>query len=1063
MLVDPTTLLDDCERAWRAWGQPPSLEVLALEDHRMSLVLDALVAYQLVARCSELPTETVARTWPACVAGAVAHAHRNGVDPLIGRLWGAHQRAVGENSGTPSDTTAYVTIAAEWWGRAQEAARSLSWPWPLPKTAHGNPQSALMAGILQKPASNGQLAIDPEPAAQSPVTLDERITPPPPTRRRAIRPTGPVTQAVTPLPAPELRLATGGSGVLLSLAAGAEADGSEEWKITADSEPVVARSPYWALHRPVRRIEATCPRQVTHTLNVVDPATALLAFTADGQHIAPGEPLPADETYLLHAGELDTDGTAVGVVELPTPYGWSGWTLSRLSLAKVRRLRTAGAASDQWLEVAAGGPLRWEGGSRLRWITHTDDAPVWNEPPSVRLPHRPGTAPARWRIRVVRPGTETTFAQLDGVSGAVVDPWREVPRPLSGPYEVIATRASAQNRTNGGRRLAAFLAEGVTASTSAEWRLLAPGGGLAPAEVTIKGHGPVTVSAGRVVLASHESERTLVLRNGQSKFTVRAFVPHSEVRLETDGHPQPWSLRPLDIDAAELERGCALTVRLPEQAVAATPVLALVVDGTELHTAQPERRIRTRKGDLRYSLTPFTDTMRDCKRAELRLTVAGERLLVATLRSQPLAEGVEADGVGLRLRGLRHPGSLTAHVHAAFAPWVPPLAVSVARDGSIALPASWRQAGPMVVRLTVPGAQTNGMAAANWPDLRDRDTHVLRRAPGIPGFVSGAEATVATYLAGRGTLPSSPEMMPYQWQIAAHGTDLQSCGARESVLRDCFYALGADPMEALLRSAGANLRSGDLAPVIIRSGLAVHRIRSVDDPDAVRSVWRTAPLSALLLTGPLLPYLADSADYAIEELYPEERVLLDEAREFLGAEALTLLKGNGDPHPAIGRFGVEARALASMPDVRQRAVWRQVNSVPQALLHADTRTAASWQAFHARRNLQYRVQNARVPDRINSLGAFLERQHPTLHAAFRHRATNAYHSAEDTWMHVPQLSLGFALVTRLAAWGNERAAELESEFRLVWSNIVAQAPDLAAVDLALAECLVAAAHTHRSN
>ncbi|MEU3099833.1 hypothetical protein ABZ690_35335 [Streptomyces sp. NPDC006967] len=335
-------------------------------------------------------------------------------------------------------------------------------------------------------------------------------------------------------------------------------------------------SPHWVLPGPVRRVEATDPAGTTHASAVVDPDTVLLAFALDGR-IPLDEPLPATEAHLLHVGALETEGTQAAVVELPTPYGWNGWTLSKVSLAGVTRLRTSGAERGRWLEVAVGRSLGWEGGTTLPWLTGEDATPVWVRPPALRLRRRPGEPESpHWQVEVRRPGDETVLACLTGAPGALLRPWEQVPGPLLGPYEILVHRPGRQR---GRRRLTAFLAEGVEATPSAEWRLLAPQGGLVPTRLDFRTGGPVTVSRNTVAFDSYEITRQLVLRDGTRGFRVQALVPHSEVRLELDGGLLPWSIRPLDIDAADLVRDSALTVRLPEQAVAVAPELVLVVEG----------------------------------------------------------------------------------------------------------------------------------------------------------------------------------------------------------------------------------------------------------------------------------------------------------------------------------------------------------------------------------------------------------------------------------------------------------------------------------------------------
>ncbi|WP_345961548.1 hypothetical protein ABDE16_02575 [Streptomyces sp. BRB040] len=999
MLVDPAQLLDDCERAWREAGEPSAADGTDSVVRRTMLVLEALVAYVLLAERSGLQRDAVFTRWPACTVHAVALSAQGDNPGLVDLLSEARAHVVTARPelGRRRAASRAATVDEVWLAAAQEAARSLGWSWRPPAVT--DPPDAPLLRVATAP--------------------------------------------------PELRLGPGAGSVLLTLPGGADA---ATWQLAADGESFIVSPPHWVLPGPVRRVEATDPAGTTHASAVVDPDTVLLAFTADGHRVPLDEPLPAAETHLLHVGTLETEGAQAAVVELPTPYGWSGWTLSRVSLSGVARLRTSEAAPGRWLEVAVGRSFGWEGGATLPWLAGEDGAPVWHRPPALRIRRRPGEPEAQhWKVEVRRPGQEAILACRTGAPGALLDPWEHVPSPLLGSYEILVHRPGRRGR----RRLTALLADGVEATSSPAWRLLAPQGGLAPAQLKFRTAGPITVSQNVVVFGQYEITQELVLRAGTRRFHVQAFVPHSEVRLELDGSPLPWSVRPLDIDAADLARESALTVRLPEQAVAVTPQLALVVEGATLHTLTPERRARTRKGDLRYSLAALTDTVRGCAKAELRLLVAGQEVHVGTIRSQPIAEDVVPDGGGLLLRGLRHPGDLTARIHTVLAPWQQPLSVPVDDSGRIPLPLAWRSAGAVVVSLHA-GTHTADAAPA-WPSLRDRDTLVLRRSPWTSSVVDGTVAARTTeYLGGRGTLPRGTDAVPYQWIVAARGRDLKECGAKETAPAECVQALGDAGPDALLGAADSSLRSGELAAALVGSGLAALRIREVTDPAAVRPVWRRAPLCALLLTAPLLPYLSGDPAYEIDELYPEEQELLNEVGQFLGSAGTAIVSGQGDPSRTVGRFDAHARALNELPEIQQQAVWSTAGVVPRGLLDTDTRTAAAWQAFRDRRTLQLYAGREECGEWLTAVENFLGDGHSLLATAFRDRGPGPLRGPGEAWMRVPQFSLGCALIARLAAAGNPRAAKLERGLRSLWASVAIHTPDLTAGDLALAECLVTA-------
>ena len=71
MLVDPARLLDDCERAWREAGEPAGGGGPESVVRRTTLVMEALMAYALLADRAGLPRDAVFARWPACTIHAV--------------------------------------------------------------------------------------------------------------------------------------------------------------------------------------------------------------------------------------------------------------------------------------------------------------------------------------------------------------------------------------------------------------------------------------------------------------------------------------------------------------------------------------------------------------------------------------------------------------------------------------------------------------------------------------------------------------------------------------------------------------------------------------------------------------------------------------------------------------------------------------------------------------------------------------------------------------------------------------------------------------------------------
>ena len=65
------------------------------------------------------------------------------------------------------------------------------------------------------------------------------------------------------------------------------------------------------------------------------------------------------------------------------------------------------------------------------------------------------------------------------------------------------------------------------------------------------------------------------------------------------------------------------------------------------------------------------------------------------------------------------------------------------------------------------------------------------------------------------------------------------------------------------------------------------------------------------------------------------------------------------------------------------------------------------------------------------------------------------------WLALPAMSASLALVARIAARGNEACQAFERGWRPRWADLARQAPELASIDLVLAEALIAGAERTR--
>lgn len=273
---------------------------------------------------------------------------------------------------------------------------------------------------------------------------------------------------------------------------------------------------------------------------------------------------------------------------------------------------------------------------------------------------------------------------------------------------------------------------------------------------------------------------------------------------------------------------------------------------------------------------------------------------------------------------------------------------------------------------------------------------------------------MAAYLAGAAPLPrATPREL--LWITAARAETVSGPGLGGLTAQECAVGLGATPAASLLATARTGLGVAELVPTLVRSGLAAHAFRRVDDPDAVARTWARVPLAALLLTSPLLPYRSGSPDWDRAELEPEEALLLDEVGRRCADFALQVLAGRR-PRPGLGTQPVDP--------LRPDAALREPRDRPGDDLseyHEQLRAYA--------RSSRYAELFAPVEQRASVRSA---------------------------------LSLGFALLARIAAQGDAGAAEQERRIRQAWVRIAVQEPDLAAADLALAEFLASGWFAHHA-
>jgi hypothetical protein len=290
------------------------------------------------------------------------------------------------------------------------------------------------------------------------------------------------------------------------------------------------------------------------------------------------------------------------------------------------------------------------------------------------------------------------------------------------------------------------------------------------------------------------------------------------------------------------------------------------------------------------------------------------------------------------------------------------------------------------------------------------------------------------------------------WRLIHLADDLIGAGAPASLRERCSAVLRDQPVMALTGFLDAGLDAGACVAGLISSGLATAWPAVTDDALSAERLWGAVPGAAAVLCSRLL---AESAGAGREF----SAGLLDAAGAQCGPNLTAVLPGDRDPSAQVGQFGPDAERMAVLSSEQVEAVWQAAAVVPQALLDADTRAVAARQMFDARRTAEL-ARAAREATTIVRSAERLVAASP-YRSAMAQIAARRHPDGKGGWLALPAMSASLALVARIAARGNEACRSFERGWRDCWAGLARQAPDLAGIDLVLAEALIAGADRHR--
>jgi hypothetical protein len=851
---------------------------------------------------------------------------------------------------------------------------------------------------------------------------------------------------------PRIALDPYGQGVHVVLPAVSDTpDGVARWRVVADGDTHTVQSrAMWVgaaettpqtvfpLDRPVRAVLVSLAgrEELAAELTVVEPADPVLFFGDDGRRLSATVSLPRSPVWIMHPAdrELEFAGQPERITGPPVAFGWDGWQLRRVSLDNVQSVGLQGGRSHA-VEVQARPHLVL--GDPVPGVATPFGSPVYPAPPRLRLPQVAGTD-ISWYAEIRRVGSSVPLVGRAMTPDDTTDIWTGVPRPVLGAFEI-----TVRGPLGRGLRRTVVVAEGLSVGYQPKVRLLAAFGLVKGEAKAAAAHGAIAEPS-TLRFGPGERAHLIEYRTPDESEPLVITPPHVAVLCPGAG-VTTWTTSLVSLVTEDLTDAGRLLIRVPapdstgQGSRSDELELAVLVRGQRVQSVPVSGQ--KSPGLAGFDLTRAADTVAAHGHADLAVDLGGVFMPVGHVRPRRLASGVELDKGKLVLRDAATVEGLTCGAYVVYAPWRRPAELPVAEDGTATLPPELHDAGPLRVLLRIDDPWT----VSSWPVWPGPKAYACA-APGVPPSADPEEENLSRFVAGEAELPELTSRLGRLWRLVDQAVALVEAGARTDLAECCTNELRRRPRAALLALTDEELSQADVTHALITTGLAA------TPPDI--APWRPCEHSTLERLWATFPA---AAAVAVGDLFGNDD-LADAAITQCGDSLAEVLEGRADPYAAVGRFGPEAERMATWPPGQVDALWQAAAVVPKAMLDEDTRLMAARRMFDARyeqpiratasvaktitRTAETFIGQSACPDLTNAISA----RHPA--------------GSGGGWLALPAMSIAMALLARLAARGNRNAAMLVREYRGKWGNLALDAPELVAIDLVLAEALVASLADH---
>lgn len=821
------------------------------------------------------------------------------------------------------------------------------------------------------------------------------------------------------------------------------------WKVSLDGDVLVPAcggsvtdTVAVLIDRPARRIiaseETTGRTYEWHLVNNEDP---LLVFTDRGRLLGRGEAIPRGVVFLAVPGDttvVDAAGAPVRSIDLGSPAGWLDWCLLQVDTEDLESVRITrnGAVHGRTRLLRRNRLPELYTGDYIRGLKAGAGQPVLAERPTVLLPASPGSIGRRWKTMWRESGTLSwNVAQFECAEvDQIAQPFENADGPMLGTFELVVRGPLGSDS-----RYVVTVAEGLELNYTVDFRTPVHDG-LTDVSLTVTAPKGMDCDAYVLDFARNELSKELTVQCATKTVTFVVKPPHVEMRLDQRGERARWLTVPPMVSPQALADGeWTLAYRVP--ATSDLDTWLELRDSRDVTRLTDSPDYREHSDAFEYPAARLSSTAIDCRSSRVVAVVRREgetdqQLTIAHVRPDKLFRSVDPKDGRLYFTDLVDTEGLQVQIWSDTAPWRKAAVVPVLQC-SAEIPAQLRGAGPLLVRVVV----DDPWVPSETPEWPPEDAIRITQ----PGWMRDNDKTLdnlARFLADEGGLPFDSEPRSETWTAYyCTLTGFQHEGY-EWLRTTLPMLLRRDPLKSLRELSASNVPQDAFPHLIVRSGLVKCRYINGADVAAAPNPW--VACMALLDLLPRLEFGSSIWRQVVSELSSLG------GRDLLG----TLFDG---PHQELAqaRFNADTVVMHEWSPERCAAAVSAARVVPGALLDADTRTLAVFQAFTARNQWAERPECSKLNEAtpqlmtaVRSTDRMLSRQ-----IQVRHQGRDGHLLDDYAWGLMPYQSLLLATLARLEAHGLIRDG-IDAELLRIWAEFARLCPRLVELDLLIAEATV---------